>query len=200
MNGFLEFMLKRAFAELMMFLFLWVPLLLLALVCVLTLNHLPPQRRRGLFALFFLLLGLAAVLFGGAWLLDRNGLAWRTWIQEGMSMALWLAGLVTGIMTVVYARRWLPELYKGWGKATVYLSALCLISTMCVGSVAGMLWCMGPGEQVVTYAGEMAVLAKWTWMDISYSVYEYHGPLVRGAEAVPELDWSLLRGAVIDAG
>ena len=46
MNGFLEFMLKRAFAELMMFLFLWVPLLLLALVCVLTLNHLPPQRRR----------------------------------------------------------------------------------------------------------------------------------------------------------
>lgn len=48
-----------------MFLVLWGPLLVLAAVCVTTLNELPPLRRRGLFAL----------LFGGAGVL-RSGLAY----------------------------------------------------------------------------------------------------------------------------
>lgn len=158
-----------------------LPLLELAVVCVVTLNRLPPQRRRGLSALFFALLGLAAVLFGGAWMLDRNGLAWRAWLQESLSLVLWLVGLSTGIMTVVYAGRWLSERGKGVKGVVMGLSALCLASAMFVGTLWGALWCMGPGEQVVTYQGRRMILGKWTWMGVSYELYEYHGPLVRGA-------------------
>lgn len=199
MDGFLKFMLTRAWADLMMFVLLWGPLLLLAAVCVLTLNTLPPQRRRGLFALFFTMLGVAAVLFGGAWGLDQRGLAWRTWFQEGMSIVLWLVGLATGILTIVYARRWLPEHHGTGGRIAVYLSAFALAAVMFSGSVVGLLWAMGPGEQVVIYQGEKMILGKWTWMDTSYSLYEYRGPLVRGAKA-RDFDWVLIREAVIDAG
>lgn len=183
MDGFTEYMLVRAWEELVLLLFLVVPLLVLAAVCVLTLDHLPPQNRRGLFALFFLLLGMAAVLFGGAWVLDRIGLAWRTWFQEGMSGALWVIGLVTGTLTVRYARRWLPEWRKGWGKATVVLCGLCLASAMFVGTIVGGLWAMGPGEQVGTYQGKKVIQGKWVWQECTYELYEYHGPLVRGAQS-----------------
>ena len=163
---------------------------------MLTLNRLPPQRRRGLFALFFTLLGLAAVLLGGAWLLDRNGLAWRTWFQESLSLALWLVGLATGTMTVVYAGRWLSERSKG---VVVGLSAFCLVSAMFVGTICGGLWSMGPGEQVVAYQGQKMILGKWVWMDTSYELYEYHGPLVRGAgPAVADFDLIDVEGAMID--
>ena len=170
--------------DFMPFLFLWGPLLVLAAVCVATLNHLPPRRRRGLFALFFIMLGLAAVLFGGAWVLDQNGLTWRTWAQEGMSCILWVVGLVTGTLTVLYGRRWLPERRQGWGRAAVYLSALCLISAMFSGTVMGGLWCLGPGETVGVYQGRKVVQGKWVWLDTSYDLYEYHGPLVRGARPI----------------
>lgn len=171
-----------------------LPLLELAVVCVVTLNRLPSQRRRGLFALFFVMLGLSAVLFGGAWVLDRNGLAWRTWFQESLSLFLWLVGLTTGIMTVAYARRWLSERGKG---VVTGLSVFCLVSAMFVGTVLGGLWCMGPGEQVVTYQGRKMILGKWVWMDTGYVLYEYHGPLVRSGPAVVDFQLDDVEGAVI---
>ena len=199
MDGFTRYMLTRAFADLMLFLFLWGPLMELGLLCLLTLNHLPPQRRRGLFALFFSLLGLAGVLFGGAWMLEAHGLTWRTWFQGGLSLILWLTGLTTGIMTVIYAGRWLSERGKGVKTVVTALSALCFVSAMAVGTVLGGLWCLGPGEQVVTYEGRRMVLGKWTWMDTSYELYEYHGPLVRGAgPAVDDFRLIDVEGAVID--
>ena len=175
--------------------FLALPLLVLAAVCVATLDKLEPRRRRGLFALFFVLLGLAAVLLGGAWALDQYGLAWRTWIQEAMSAALWVVGLTTGTLTVVYGRRWLPERHKAAGKAVVVLSGLCLASAMLFGTVVGGLWCLGPGETVGAYQGRKAVQGAWTWMETSYCVYEYHGPLVRGAEPIAWGETPLLDGA-----
>lgn len=45
MNGFAGYFLTQAREELVMILFLWVPLLLLAALCVTTLNCLEPQRR-----------------------------------------------------------------------------------------------------------------------------------------------------------
>ena len=45
------------------------------------------------------------------------------------------------------------------------------------------------------------ILGKWVWLDASYELYEYHGPLIRGAEpAMADWDWSLVEGAVIEAG
>ena len=173
-----------------------LPLLELAVVCVVTLIYLPSQRRRGLFALFFIMLGLTAVLFGGAWVLDRNGLAWRTWFQMCLSFVLWLVGLTTGSMTVAYAGRWLPERRKG---IVMGLSVFCLICAMFVGTIVGGLWSMGPGEQVVTYQGRRMILSKWGWLDSSYVLFEYHGPLVRSAgPAVVNFRLFDVEGAVID--
>lgn len=194
MDGFMEFMLRRAWEELMLSLLLWGPLLVLAGVCVSTLDQLPAQRRRGLFALFFTMLGLAAVLFGGAWVLDRNDLAWRTWFQEGMSGVLWLVGLATGTLTVLYAGRWLPERHRMAGKFAVGASALCLASVMLVGTVFGGLWCLGPGERVGTYQGRKVVQGRWMWSEGIYELYEYHGPLVRGKNSIAWAEDPLVYG------
>lgn len=167
--------------------FLVLPLVVLAALCVVTLNNLPPQRRKGLFALFFTVLGLAAVLFGGAWILGENDLVWRTWFQELLSLALWLLGLAAGVMTVIYARRWLTERGKAVKRAATILSVCCLASAMLVGTVVGGLWSLGPAEQVGTYQGRTVVQGKWVWQESIYELYEYHGPLVRGAYS---LEWS----------
>lgn len=171
-----------------------LPLAELAALCLLTLDNLPPQRRRGLFALFFTMLGLAAVLFGGALALGAYGLAWRTWFQEGLSVVLWLVGLVTGAMTVGYAGRWLAQRGRAVKRVVTGLSACCLVSAMLVGTLLGGLWCLGPGEQVVTCAGRKVVLGKWIWMETSYELYEYHGPLVRGAVPLLGCDEALPAG------
>ena len=143
------------------------------------------------------MLALAAALFGGAWLLARFGLVWRTWVREGLAVLLGLSGLSTGILTVAYARRWLGGV-KG---PVTALCGFCLAGAMFSCSVLGLLWAMGPGEQVVTYRGQKAILGKWVWMETSYELYAYHGPLVRGAGPL-EVDWDpdLVEGAIIDGG
>ena len=141
-------------------LLLWGPLAVLSAVCALTLRKLEPKRRRGLLPLLVVMLALAAAL-------------------------LWLAGLSTGLLTVICGGRWLPEWRAGWGRAVVCLSGLCLAGAMFSCSVLGALWCMGgPGEQVGTCQGQRVVQGTWTWLDTSYALYEYHGPLVRGAEPI----------------
>lgn len=158
----LDYMLyTRALENVILWGLLVLPLAELTALCLLTMNNLPPQRRKGLFALFFTMLGVAAVLFGGAWALDVCGLAWRTWFQESLSFIMWLLGLTTGAMTVGYAGRWLVQRGGVVKSVVTVLSAFCLASVMFVGTVLGGLWCLGPGEQVVTYAGKKAILGKW---------------------------------------
>lgn len=198
MQGFL---LSPAAGALSRILFLWLPLLVLAGVCVVTLDKLEPRRRRGLLPLFVVMLALGLVLFGGAAALGRYGLAWRTWAQESLAVLLWLVGLSTGILTVAYGGRWLRDWRAGWGRAAVCLSGLFLASAMVFGTVLGGLWVMGPGEQVVTYRGQKAILGKWVWMETSYELYAYHGPLVRGAGPLEaDWDWALVEGTVIGGG
>lgn len=177
-----------------LWLMLWGPLLVLAGVCVATLDKLEPQRRLGLFPLFVVLLALAAVLFGGAWVLDRCSLVWRIRPQMGMASALWVIGLVTGTLTVAYGKRWLPEWRKRWGRAMVCLSALCLVSVMLVGTVLGGAWCVGPGEEVGTYQGRKVVQGRFSWHEVTYDLYEYHGPLVRGRDSFQWSESPLLDG------
>lgn len=173
---------------------LWGPLLLLAAVCVTTLNRLEPQRRRGLFPLFFIMLGLGTVLFGGAWVLDRCSLVWRIRPQMGMASALWLIGLLTGVLTVVYAKRWLLKWHRARGRAVVCLSALCLASVMLAGTFLGGLWCVGPGEEVGTYQGRKVVQGRFSWHEVTYDLYEYHGPLVRERDSFKWSESPLLDG------
>lgn len=161
---------------------LWGPLGVLAALCAAGLVKLPSAQRRGLLSVTVGMTALAAVLFGGAWLLEQNDLSWRTVPQEIMSFALWGLGLTAGVLTVWYTARWAS---RRWPKGYLWLQALgigCLLSVMWVGTILGGLWAMGPGEQVGTWHGQRVVQGKWTFMETSYSVYEYHGPLVRGRE------------------
>lgn len=200
MGGVLDYLLTQMWGGLLVVL-LWLPLLELAAVCVVALNELEPPRRRGLFALFFTLLTLAAVLFGGAAALGWSGLAWRTWVQEGLSVILWLVGLVTGVLTVAYGKRWMAQRWPPKrAELGMTVTLFCLVSAMFVGTVMGGLWAMGPGEQVVAYKGQKMILGTWTWMEKSYSLYEYRGPLVRGDVPVPDWDSSWLEGAYFDIG
>lgn len=182
----------RALENVVLWGLLALPLAELAAVCVLTLDKLPPQRRGGLFALFFTLLGLALALFGGEWLLGLAGLTYRTWLRAGLAAVLWLAGLSAGLMTVAYAGRWLSD---GRKNMVVGLSGFCLASAMLAGTVLGGLWALGPSEQVVSYAGQRVILGAWGWGS-GYQLYEYHGPLVRGSGPfLVDWDESLVEGA-----
>lgn len=177
-----DLLLSPAAGVLIRILILWGPLAVLAAVYVLTLKKLEAKRRRGLLPMLIVMLALAAVLFGGAGLLAQNGLAWRTLVQEGLAVLLGLSGLSTGILTVVYARRWLG----GWKDPVAWLCGFCLAGAMFSCGVMGLLWAMGPGETVGTFQGRTVVQGRWVWMDTSYAVYEYHGPLVRGAEPIAQ--------------
>lgn len=201
MGGFLDSLWAQAGEALVPAVLLWLPLLELAAVCVVALNELEPRRRRGLFPLFVVLLALAAVLFGGAAALGHYGLAWRTWFQEGLSVILWLVGLATGILTVAYGRRWMARRWQPKrAELGMTVTLFCLVSAMFVGTVLGGLWCLGPGETVGVYQGRRVVQGAWTWMETSYAVYEYHGPLVRGKNSIAWGEAPLLDGMAIDAG
>lgn len=153
-----------------------------------------PQRRRALLASFAAAAALAAVLFGGRWLLEQNGLTYRTWLLEGLSIVLWAAGLALGILTVRHFHGWLKETrpkLAPWGMA---LGLYCLVCVMLSGTVLGGLWAIGPGEEVGFYHGRQVVQGRWTWMETSYDLYEYHGPLVRGVHSIAWGEEPLLGG------
>lgn len=177
-----------------MVLIVWGPLLVLAVVCVITLDELPPPRRRGLLPLSLVMMGLAAALFGGAWVLGRHGLAWRLWVQEGMFWALWLVGLASGASIIVYARRWMSRLGGGMRAVMTGLCALCLTSILLSSGFTGLLWTGIHSEQMGTYQGRKVVQDSSTFLERSYAIYEYRGPLVRGGRSIAWGEAPLLDG------
>lgn len=168
---------------------LWrLPLAAMLAIWVICVIRLPGKRRRVLLALFAAAAALAVVLFGGRWLLEQNGLTWRTWLLEGLSIVLWAAGLALGICAVRYFYKLLRERrpkLAAWGMA---LGLYCLMCVMLCGTVLGGLWAMGPGETVGFYHGRQMVQGRWTWMETTYHIYEYHGPFVRGNRSIA---WSV---------
>ena len=169
--------------------FLWVPLALLvgmALACLIRLSR---DQRRGLLTATVVVGCAAAILFGGVWLLRGCGLSWRTVPLEVLCALTWLSGLTAGVLTVRYlprlARQHAPRLVVWAQAAALY----CLLSVMLVGSFVGLFWAAftqnSGGETVGTYEGQRVVQVE---MDSSiYTLFAYHGPLVRGTEA---LAWS----------
>lgn len=184
----------------MSFLLMWGPLLTLALAGFSTLGELKPGQRRGLFPLLLGTPGLGAVLLGVTWGLDQCGLSWRAWVQVGILSGLWLMGLVTGILIIVYARRWLSELGVVMKTVITGLCALSLTSIMLLSGFVILMFAGINSDQVGVYQGRKVVQGSFTFMDASYAVYEYHGPLVRGARSIVWGEAPLLDGAVIDAG
>ncbi len=170
------------------FLYLYLPLAVLAALDILCLVRLPREGRRGLLWASVLLAVSATLLFIGEWALNARGLTWRTIPKELLCTVTWLSGLAAGLLTVRYVGR-CPFPMEWLVPAGRALGALCLAIAMIFGSVVGLLWAMGPGEQVTTYQGRQVVQGRFSWVgDVHYSVYEYHGPLVRGKE--PLETWS----------
>lgn len=184
----------------MSFLLLWGPLLMLALTGLSTLGELEPGQRRGLLPLLLGTPGLGAVLFGVTWGLDQCGLAWRAWFQGTIFGVLWLMGLVTGILILVYARRWLSEL---GGAIKAVITGLCAFSLTSIILLSGLVILMGASinsEQVGTYQGRKVVQGKMSWTKCIYELYEYKGPLIRDKYSFEQSRSPLLDGAAIDAG
>lgn len=169
--------------------FLWVPLSLLVGMALACLVRQPREERRGLLTATVVVGCSAAVLFGGVWLMRGCGLSWRTVPLEVLCTLTWLSGLAAGVLTVRYVprlvRQHIPRLAV-WAQA---LALYCLLSVMLVGSFVGMFWAAfiqdGGGETVGTYEGQKVVQVEFTWAgDSNYIICAYHGPLVRGTEAL----------------
>ena len=123
---------------------------------------------------------LAAVLFGGAFLLERFGLAWRQWVTVTLAVLLWLDGLAAAVLTVCFVPKAIPSA-KGFARA---IAAICLVIAMFGGTLYGGLWIYSGEESVIEYQGEKAVMCEEHFLDYICRIYEYHGPFVRGADPI----------------
>lgn len=162
--------------------FLYVPLAVLAALCVLCLAKLPGTRRRGLLPVAACLAVCVAVLFGGAWLLGALGLEWRMAPKLVLGCIVWGLGLAAGILTARYTARWLREHRPKLKVPGLTLALWCLVSAMGAGTVLGGVWAAVPAEQVGTWQGQTVVQGTLGLLKETYEVYEYRGPFVRGAE------------------
>ena len=150
------------------------------LFCVI---KLPSGKRKGLLPVGLVMYALAAVLFGGDWLLAQLGLTWRIVPRIVLSLLLWGFGLAVGILTV-----WnIGKVFESRRKSarTKAVAGLCLFAVMCFGTLFGGAWaCLNPTETVGDYHGVTVVQGKTSWLDVYYELYEYHGLLVRGKHRI----------------
>ncbi len=163
-------------------LLLIVPLAALTVLWALALKHLPAERRRGLLPAGCAMFAAAALLFGGEWILERFGLAWRFIPVWTLALLLWCLGWAAGIITARYTARWVRERRSSWGDPALGLTLFCLLAAMFMGTILGGFWVLHKApsmEQVGEYEGRTVVQAGIPW-DGGYYLYEYHGPLIRG--------------------
>lgn len=138
------------------------------------------ERRRVLLWVGLGVFFLAAVLFGGVWLLEQFGLAWRQWVTVTLAVLLWLDGLAAAVLTACFVPKAIPS--AGGFARTV--AAICLVIAIGGGTLYGGLWIYSGEESVIEYQGEKAVMCEEHFLDYICRIYEYHGPFVRGAEPI----------------
>ena len=146
-------------------------------------------RVKGRLRLALLLTGLgvfllAAILFGGQWLLELHELTWRQWVKSILALLLWCAGLAVSSL-IVYL---IPQAVRS-GKAALrhglrVVAALCLVITMGFGTIWGGLWLGPTPDEVIVYHGTKAVQEESNWLDQHCVIYEYRGPFARGTKAI----------------
>ena len=143
------------------------------------------KRRRRLWAAMAVAGGAVLLLMGGDWLLGRFGLAWRNLPAGVLSAAAILGGTVCALLTIecVALRRGDGP---GWLLSTVVVTACALALTgllLLWGPLAAAL-AFGGREQAVEYEGRTLLERDEGFLDPAYEYYDYHGPLVRGAEGL----------------
>ena len=157
-----------------------IALLLLIGLWVFTVVCLRNSARRWLLVTGIAVFLLAAILFGGQWLLQQYELTWRLWIKLLLALLLWCAGLAVGGMTVWLVPRAVRAEKKGVRNGLRAVAALCLAIVMWFGTIWGGIWVSPAAEKVIVYRGVKVVEETSHWLDEICVIYEYHGLFVRG--------------------
>ncbi len=171
-----------------LFLFLkYVPPIALALLIGLWIFAV--LRLKGIPRLALILVGcsvflLAAILFGGQWLLEQCELTWRQWVKSVFALLLWCAGFAVCSLTVY----WIPGAVRS-GRAALCrclraAAVLCAVIAMGSCTLAGGLWLGPSSDEVIVYRGVKAVQEESSWFDEYTAIYEYHSPFTRGTKAI----------------
>ena len=141
-------------------------------------------RKRVLAWCVFALLALPLSVGGaGGWLLSLRGLAWRSGVKLTVGFA-YVAGVLAllvwaGAALWRDAGRWRPVARSIGRCAVLLVDGFLVLVVGWYGMLFAAIW--AGGDMVTEYNGQAAV-AEQTWMDWDY--YAYHGPLVRGEDAL----------------
>ena len=135
--------------------------------------------------LVWVLVLLAAVLLlwlAGERILAVFGLAWRSWVRSLLTGALGLLALFGIFQT---AECYLAQSHTDRLAGQIVVGVSVLVVTGCLVTVGLPGWFLSlHPERTVSWQGQTLLEEDSGFLDPAYSYYEYHGPLVRGLEAV----------------
>lgn len=164
--------------------FLWIPAFALGIFLLV--------REKGCRLVLGILYGLWAPALALVLLLPRAettfGFQLRDWIHA-LPVYVWaLLSILLLIAIAWYALKFFP---KPWVRLCLKVGcALTVLAVLTVGTF--YLGLTGRPEEVREYHGEQVVMAKFTWMETSYSYYRYNGPFLLGEYlGWSEEPWSL---------
>lgn len=142
------------------------------------------RHRKRLLAVGLTVVGLAAVLFGGEWLLGFAELAWRQWVKTIFALLLWCSGVVVCTLLVCWDSAAFSKSGRVFRRCVQTLVVLCMVISMGLGTLFGGAWLYGGGESVAEWNGEKIVMVEEHFLDYICIYYEYHGPFVRGSKPI----------------
>ncbi len=142
------------------------------------------RPRKSLLTAGLVVIGLAAVLFGGQWLLGMAKLAWRQWVKSILAFLLWCGGAIVCCMIIYENSAVFRKSSKVFRRCTQVVLALCMVVAMGLGTLFGGAWIYGGVESVAIRNGEKVVVTEEHILDYICIYYEYHGPFVRGSKPI----------------
>lgn len=161
---------------------------LLALVGVYCLIAGKGAARRRLAWTAAVFLGSGALLAGGNFVLHFLGLTWRS-LPSAILFGAWIISGWVGILFMLgcfLPMEW-PKRSTAFRRTVkgviLALSALVLVITLWFGPLL-LIFVYGEMDRVIEYRGQTLVEVDDGFLDMHYSYYAYHGPLVRGKERI----------------
>ena len=135
---------------------------------------------------------------GGNLLLGLFGLTWRN-LPSGLFCAVLLISGALGILFILgcFLPLEMPEVAPVLRWAVKGMALLSAGLVLCCALFYGPLlavFAFGGEERVLGYRGQTLLEVENGFMDPIYDYYEYHGPLVRGAELVYARQYTPLDG------